>query len=116
MLYWPNPAHKRETSEAGPPKWRPHKSACPRMRVEEREELLRLSVADSSHSASPRYALRVTDSGFEWFVARAHRVQDDEVEYHGYPVNYVPPRVLRVFRDRGSISDADYRRLTRQLG
>jgi hypothetical protein len=41
MRYWPNPAHKQETTEAGPPQWRPGKEPCPReMTVAERDELL----------------------------------------------------------------------------
>ena len=30
MRYWPNPAHKRETTEAGPPAWSPDKDPCPK--------------------------------------------------------------------------------------
>ena len=29
MYYYPNPAHKTETTEAGPPRWRPDKEPCP---------------------------------------------------------------------------------------
>ena len=33
MRYFPNPAHKRETTEAGPPRWRPDKEPCPAERT-----------------------------------------------------------------------------------
>ena len=86
------------------------------MRVDERDELLRASIAEDQGVDSPRYAVRTTSEGLEWFVARAHSVGADEVEYHGHPVSYVPPRVLRRFRDQGAITERDYRRLIRQLG
>ena len=117
MRYRPNPAHKRETSEAGPPRWRPDKSLCPAMTIEDREILLRESIPENPNDgASRRYAVRITSTGPEWFVACAHSQQGDEVEFHGYPVTHVPAQVLRRFRDRGAISEAEYRRLVRQLG
>jgi hypothetical protein len=39
MRYWPNPAHKAETTEAGPPLWTPDKDLCPTgMTVAERRD------------------------------------------------------------------------------
>jgi hypothetical protein len=87
------------------------------MSVEERQRLLMDSIPlDPGRVDSPRYAFRVGGAGMEWFMARAHLQQGDEVEYHGYPVTQVPATVLRQFRDRGSLSDAEYRRLCRLLG
>lgn len=55
MKYWPNPAHKRETTEAGPPRWRPYKEPCPRMTVTERQALMDSSIqADESASCHTR--------------------------------------------------------------
>ena len=48
MRYFANPAHKRETTEAGPPRWRSDKEPCSEgMTLRERTELLRESVAES---------------------------------------------------------------------
>lgn len=118
MKYWPNPAHKRETSEAGPPRWHPNKSACPPMTVEERQKLFLESVPeDGDQPASPRYAFRVGPRGYEWFAARLTRVSPEgETEFHGYPTDHVPPRVLRRFRDLQRLSDAEYRRLLKEVG
>ena len=44
MYYYLNPAHKTETTEAGPPRWRPDKEPCPRMTPRERTTLLQESV------------------------------------------------------------------------
>ncbi|MGH7269595.1 MAG: hypothetical protein ACREJ3_04115, partial [Polyangiaceae bacterium] len=69
MRYWPNPAHKVETTEAGPPAWTPDKDRCPpRMTIEERRALLGASVpldADDLHSR--RFAIRRTERGIELF-------------------------------------------------
>ena len=118
MRYFPNRAHKVETTEAGPPGWRPNKEPCPEgMTVRERAELLRDSIAeDPDASASRRFAVRRTESGLEFFTAQATRVVNGEVEYHGYPVHYVPGKVLRQFRDRGDISPSEYRSLVKRLG
>jgi len=116
MRYWPNPAHKEETTEAGPPRWRPHKSKCPLMSIEERETLMAESVPeDAARPESPRYAFRDTAHGLEWFAGRFTRMVDGEAEYHGYPTNHVPIRVLKRLRDDGRLSDAQYRRLRREL-
>ena len=46
LRYWPNPSHKTETTEAGPPRWNPDKDKCPSdMTVAERNELLKASIA-----------------------------------------------------------------------
>ena len=118
MRYFANPAHKLETTEAGPPRWRPDKEPCPEeMTLRERTELLRESIAEDPDSRmSPRFALRHGESGLEFFTARVTRVVDGDVEYHGYPTRRVPGRVLRQFRDRGRITQADYRRLVKRLG
>ena len=51
MRYFANPAHKKETTEAGPPRWRPDKEPCPEgMTLRERTELLRESIAETPDS------------------------------------------------------------------
>jgi hypothetical protein len=59
MRYWPNPAHKVETTEAGPPLWTPDKDRCPPgMTVQERRALLDASVAvDPTNHRSRRFAV-----------------------------------------------------------
>ena len=118
MRYFANPAHKIETTEAGPPRWRPDKAPCPEgMTLRERRELLRESIAENpGSSTSRRYAVRRTDSGLEFFPAQATQVVDDEVEFHGYPTRYVPGKVLRQFRNQGKISQSEYRNLVKRLG
>ncbi len=116
MRYWPNPAHKAETTEAGPPRWGPHKSKCPQMSVEERDRLLAESVPeDPARPDSPRYAFRETVQGLEWFAGRLTCFADGEAVYHGYPTHYVPIRVLKRLRDEGRLSDAQFNRLRREL-
>ena len=125
MRYVPNPAHKQETTEAGPPKWRPDKEPCPsEMTPRERAKLLRESIPEHpGSSSSRRFAVRRGSSGLELFAAQATRTalairtaEDGEVEYHGYPTHRIPGKVLRRFRDRGDITAAEYRRLVKRLG
>lgn len=113
MRYWPNPAHKKETTAEGPPRWNPDKSRCPDdMTVAERQQLLEGSVPENPDAAgSRRFALRRTQSGLEWFAARLTRFDDGVPVFHGYPEPAVPARVLRVFLERGDIKPAEYKRL-----
>lgn len=116
VKYWPNPAHKRETTEAGPPRWRPDKAPCPKMTVEEREDLLRRSIPLSpADPASRRFAFRRVPK-LEWFEAKCHGYNEGEPEFHGHPTVHVPNRVLRAFRDAGHISEAEYRFMVKELG
>ena len=119
VRYVPNPAHKRETMEAGPPRWRPDKEPCPpEMTPRERSVLLRGSVPEPPDSpSSRRFAVRRGGRDIELFAAQATRTAEDgEVEYHGYPTRRVPGKVLRRFRDQGDINAAEYRRLVKRLG
>lgn len=116
MYYYPNRAHKRETTEAGPPGWRPDKEPCPDMTPRERETLLQDSIAiDPGSPTSQRFAVR-RRSGLEFFTARMTRVVNGNVEFHGYPTPHVPGRVLRQFRDQGLITKAEYGSLVKRLG
>ena len=119
MRYCPNPAHKLETTVAGPPRWSPDKEPCPPgMTPRQRAALLRDSLPERPDSPdSRRFALRRGESGLEFFAAQATRTTESgEVVYHGYPTNRVPGKVLRRFRDRGDVTSAEYRRLVRRLG
>lgn len=117
LRYWPNPAHKRETTEAGPPGWRPDKTPCPSMTVGERNELLADSIpSDPEEPTSRRYAVRVGPAGFEWFEGLFTEQAGNDSVYHGFPTEHVPARVLRQFRDQGRISAAQYRTLVKRLG
>ncbi len=118
MRYWPNPAHKIETSEAGPPKWNPYKEPCPtNMTVGERSQLLALSTAvDPQDPRSRRFAMRRTDSGLELFDIK-HTEDDHEGQpvFHGHPASRVNRSVLKRWRDEGLLNPAEYRRLAREL-
>ena len=120
VRYVPNPVHKRETMEAGPPGWRPDKEPRPpEMAPRERAALLRGSVPEHPDSpSSRRFAVRRNgERGLEFFAAQATRTAEDgEVEYHGYPTHRVPGKVLRRFRDRGDITAAECRQLVKRLG
>ena len=119
VRYVPNPAHKRETTEAGPPRWRPDKEPCPpEMTPRERAALLRGAVPEHPDlPSSRRFAVRRGGRGLEFFAAQATRTAEDgEVEYHGYPTHRVPGKVLRRFRDRGDITVPEYRQLVKRLG
>jgi len=88
------------------------------MGLDERTRLLLESVAeDPEQPTSPRYAFRVGPRGYEWFVGRLTCVTPEgDFEFHGYPTAHVPPCVLRRFRDLGRLTDAEYRRLVKDLG
>jgi hypothetical protein len=117
MRYWPNPVHKTETTEAGPPVWRYDKTRCPKeITVAERLALLQESVTEQpDQPRAPRYAVRRVTSGLEFYQAMCHDVVEDEPEFHAYPVTFVPCAVLREFRDRGAITGPEYKRLVRDM-
>lgn len=118
MRYFANPAHKVETTEAGPPAWRPDKTPCPEgMTLPERTHLLLNAIAEDQNSpASRRFAVRRSDSGLEFFAAQMTRIVNGETEYHGYPTGYVPGNILRQFRENGSITRPEYNKLVKRLG
>lgn len=117
LCYWPNPAHKNETTEVGPPVWRPNKAKCPAMTIDERRTLLAASVAENEADPhSRRFAMRRTASAIEFFEAKWTRDVDADAEFHGYPTLVVPGTVLRKLRDAGSISQAEYERVRKELG
>jgi hypothetical protein len=82
----------------------------------ERNRLLTESIPDLLQPEKRRFALRRTSGGLEWFEAKLTEVVDGEPVFHGYPTDFVPAKVLRVFRDRGLISDAEYRAQIKALG
>lgn len=118
MRYWPNPAHKRATTEAGPPRWRPDKEPCPDdLTVRERQNLLETAVPlDPANPGSRRFNVRRGPRGLEVYEAKWTRDVGDEPEFHGHPASYVPTSVLRAWRDEGKITNAEYRHLVRAFG
>jgi hypothetical protein len=112
VLYRPNPVHKRRTTEVGRGRWRPDKTPCPDdLTVAERNDLFISSVAENpTDPSSKRYNVRRTERDLELYEAQCVEMVD-HVECHGYPTNHIPPKVLRVLRDRGTITSAEYRRL-----
>ncbi len=118
MRYWPNPAHKRQTTEAGPPRWRPDKEPCPDdMTRDERSQLLDSAVpVDPSDPRSRRFNVRRGVDGLELYDAKWTQDVAGEPEFHGHPASFVPAKVLRVLRDKGQITPAEYRKLARRFG
>lgn len=116
MLYWPNPAHKDHTSEAGPPSWNPYKEKCPRMTVAERDALLQASIpVDPRDPRSRRFAVRRTAAGIELFDVKYTEDRGGVPVFHGHPASRVPIEVLREMKSLGSITDAEYSRLRKEL-
>lgn len=118
LRYWPNPAHKRQTSQAGPPLWRPAKEPCPDdLTVADRDVLLLSSIPiDPGQPHSRRYNLRRSGAGLEIFEAKFTEEVAGASVFHGHPASYVPAKILRQFRDSGVISTAEYRRLVKEFG
>ena len=117
MHYWPNPAHKRTTTEAGPPRWSPDKESCPSdLTVEERNQLFEASVPiDANNPQSRRFAIRRTAAGLEIYDIKYGRDVDGDPEFHGHPASRIDRRVLKALKDSGVITEAEYRRLAREL-
>ena len=117
MRYWPNPAHKVETTEAGPPVWIPNKDKCPRgMTVAERNLLLADSEpVQPGDVRSRRFAMRRTETGLEFFDVKYTRDVDGDPEFHGHPATRVDRRVLKRFRERDLITDAEFNRFRKEL-
>lgn len=117
MRYWPNPAHKKHTSEAGPPAWSPDKDPCPPdMTVRERNALFLSSTpADPADPHSRRFVLRRTAQGIELYDVKWTRDVQDDPEFHGHPATRVPPVILKAWRDAGILTQAEYVRLRREL-
>jgi hypothetical protein len=103
MRYWPNPAHKRETTEAGPPRWRPDKEPCPDdMTVPERNQLLETAVpSDPADPRSRRFNIRRGPRGPELYEAKWTQDVRGEPEFHGHPATYVPTTVAAKVPGRG---------------
>jgi hypothetical protein len=87
------------------------------LRVEERDELLRTSVAlDPDRIDSRRFAIRRGADGLELYEGKFTLQVGEDAEFHGFPTAHMPARVLRIFRAAGSINEAEYRRLVKGLG
>lgn len=116
LWYVPNPSHKLETTEAGPPRWSPKKTACPvGMSMEQRDFLVRESVPIDDDPLNPRrYAVRRVEGRLEWYRSLPTREHPDgRIEIHGHPFvpGYpkVPVKVLRRMRESGVITPSEYK-------
>ena len=79
--------------------------------------LLNLNLETLDNPQSWRFAVRRGSLGLEFFAAQATRTDNSgEVEYHGYPVNGVPGKVLRQLQSNGHITNAEYNRYRTLLG
>lgn len=120
LWYYPNPAHKKGTTEAGPPEWYPAKTACPdTMTLEERDQLVAESLPLSEDPLDPsRIAVRRVEGRLEWYrTMQTRRHPDGRIEIHGHPFEpgypKIPPAVLRRMRDSGLITAREYTRLVK---
>lgn len=116
--YAPNPVHKREWTEVGPPAPRSDKSPCPtEITAVECRALLQESIPeDPNDPRSRRFAVRRSDDGAELFAGQAHSPTGRKpIEFHGYPVPTAPAMILRQLRDRGDLLQQEYRRFIRGL-
>jgi hypothetical protein len=88
------------------------------MTVNERRELLAASLPiDPDDPHSRRFAVRRSEVGLELYDAKCHgEASNGEPEFHGHPATFVPVKILRQFREAGSITSAEYRRLVRDFG
>lgn len=109
--------HKRHTTEAGPPKWRPGKTVCPAALDTPTAQLL---LARSRLAGDgKRYALQREMHGPVFYIARRHREEPDGTScWHGHPIsgNDVPHEVLESFEDDGLLAKPEARRLRRGKG
>ncbi len=87
------------------------------MTVPERDELLRASVPISPDDPrSRRFAVRRTATGLlELFDIKFTRDVDEDFEFHGHPASRIDRGVLKVLRDRGVVTAAEYNRLRKDL-
>lgn len=87
------------------------------MTVAERDELLERSVPlDAEDAGSRRFALRRTTRRLEFYDVKHTGMVESEHEFHGHPATRVPTQVLRIFRDRGDLTDAEYRKCAQGFG
>ena len=117
-LYESNPKHKRGVCGNGPPRWFPSSdSLCPDDIDEElAQELLDDAIADRDAAHRDGGALYCLYEG-RFFKAYRTEMRGEVEVWHGYPVrreqvkDQIPARVLRIFRDRGQLSKAEYKKL-----
>lgn len=97
--------------------WSPDKAKCPRgMTVEERSTLLAASVpVDASDPRSRRFAVRRTSTDLEVFDIKYGRDVDGVPEFHGHPASRIDRGALKLLRDAGQITPAEYNRLRKEL-
>lgn len=86
------------------------------MTVEDRNVLLATSVpVDASDPRSRRFAVRRTSTGLEIFDIKYGRDVDGIPEFHGHPASRIDRRALKLLRDTGQITSAEYNRLRREI-
>jgi hypothetical protein len=96
----------------------PDKEKCPpELSIEERDELLRQSESVDGRPENPRrYAVRRTPEGPEFYECKLTRyLPDGTAVVHGHPTRRIPPPVLRRMRERGLVTDAEYRQFVKEL-
>ena len=102
--------HKRTPSFAGPPRWRPGKTACP-SRFKDQQALLTSWIREAIRKGVISEEFRGDFPARVWYldtehdeVYKADLTQRETGEYHGYgPIEH-PPRVHRD-DERRSIQD-----------
>jgi hypothetical protein len=101
--------HKKTPSFAGPPGWRPGKTACP-SRFKDQQDMLTGWIKEAIRRGVVSEEFQGDFPAVVWYldterdeVYRAELTQRTTGEYHGYPIKH-PPRVHRD-DERRSIQD-----------
>ena len=113
-VYEPNPKHKWGFTVAGPPVHVPSGSKCPRELPETaaadmlNEGIDEGYVEGTTSQDTPKRVYNYRDGIFY----RAEITRPEADMYHGMPVEpiEVPTRVKRLMRDRGKLSQREYKR------
>ena len=98
--------------------WLVKSNSSPEMASSDSKTLLLNSNPETlDNPQSWSFAVRRGSLELEFFAAQATRTDNSgEVEYHGYPVNGVPGKVLRQLQSNGRITNSEYNRYRTLLG
>jgi len=86
------------------------------MTLTERNILFESSVSvRPGDPTARRFEMRRTRTGLELFDIKFTRFVKDEPEFHGHPASRVPRSILKMWKDRGEITEVEYGRLVKEL-
>jgi hypothetical protein len=86
------------------------------MTIEERNAILAASApVDPGDPRSRRFGVRRAPAGLEIFDIKYGRDVDGDPEFHGHPASRIDRKALKLLRDTGQITAAEYNRLRKEL-